>query len=134
MKNKIQNLFFKYKEQILYLIFGVLTTLANILVYAIMTDIFNFNYMFANICAWFFSVMFAYITNRKYVFESPNMGILEEMIKFFTSRVFTGILDMILMFVMVTNLYINDTIIKILVNVIVIVLNYILSKKLVFKR
>lgn len=63
----------------MYLVFGVLTTVVNIVVYYVVADCLKINYLIANIAAWFLSVLFAYVTNRKYVFESKSDHILKEM-------------------------------------------------------
>ena len=68
MKNIIQ----KNKEIIMYLVFGVLTTVVNIVVYYIFSNLLHMNYLFSNAMGWFLSVLFAYVTNRKYVFDSKN--------------------------------------------------------------
>ncbi len=129
----IVKLYRKYKEIINYLIFGVLTTLVNIVVYYIFADCFNVQYMISNLFAWFLSVLFAYITNRKYVFESKSESIFTEMVKFFGSRITTGVLDMVFMWLLISVLLFNGMISKIIVNVLVVIANYILSKLVVFK-
>ncbi len=123
----------KYKEIIMYLIFGVLTTAVNIGVYFISAELLHINYLISNGLAWFLSVLFAYLTNRKYVFESKSQDVLKEVISFFGSRLATGALDMALMWVFVYFNVVNDVIAKIEVNVIVVIMNYILSKLVVFK-
>ena len=115
----MKELLMKYKEIIMYLVFGVLTTVVNIVVYFLSAELLHINYLISNALAWFLSVLFAYITNRKYVFES--------------SRLATGILDMVLMWLFVYFNVVNDVIAKVIVNVIVVVLNYVLSKLVVFK-
>ena len=117
----MKELLMKYKEIIMYLVFGVLTTVVNIVVYFLSAELLHINYLISNALAWFLSVLFAYITNRKYVFESNSQNILKEAVSFFSSRLATGILDMVLMWLFV------------FVNVIVVVLNYVLSKLVVFK-
>ena len=124
----MKELLMKYKEIIMYLVFGVLTTVVNIVVYFL-----HINYLISNALAWFLSVLFAYITNRKYVFESSSQNILKEAVSFFSSRLATGILDMVLMWLFVYFNVVNDVIAKVIVNVIVVVLNYVLSKLVVFK-
>ena len=134
---KIKELYLKYKEIINYLIFGVLTTLVNIISYAIFTKVLKINYMISNIIAIFISILFAYVTNKIYVFESKNNGIkdiLKEIISFFTCRGATALMDMGLMFLTVSIMHLNDMLMKILVNIIVILLNYIFSKLIVFKK
>ena len=134
----IKNIYLKYKEIINYLIFGILTTIVSLLTYYLLVfTILNPNnaieLQIANIISWITCVTFAYITNRKYVFNSKDKNILKEIIKFYSSRLTTLFLDMIIMFIFVTKLELNDKIIKIIVQVLIIVLNYILSKILVFK-
>lgn len=130
MKNIIQ----KNKEIIMYLVFGVLTTVVNIVVYYIFSNLLHMNYLFSNAMAWFLSVLFAYVTNRKYVFDSKNNQIIKEAISFFGSRLATGIMDMVLMWLLLNFNIVNDVVAKVVVNVIVVILNYILSKLVVFKK
>ena len=132
-------LFSKYKEIILYLIFGVLTTIVSLLSYYLLTitilDPNNAFYLqIANILSWICAVLFAYITNRKYVFESKDKNKTKEIIKFVSSRIVTLILDMLIMGIGVSILNFNDKIMKIISQVVVIVLNYVLSKIFVFKK
>ena len=122
------------KELISYLIFGVLTTVVNIVVYYVFNTWLQVNYLVSNAIAWIASVLFAYITNRKYVFESKNTSMFNELVKFIGARLSTGIMDMILMWLLVDVLSMNSMFSKIIVNVLVIVLNYVLSKVFVFKK
>ena len=122
------------KELISYLIFGVLTTVVNIVVYYVFNTWLQVNYLVSNAIAWIASVLFAYITNRKYVFESENTSMINELVKFIGARLSTGIMDMILMWLLVDVLSMNSMVSKIVVNVLVIVLNYVLSKVFVFKK
>ncbi|MEG1990283.1 MAG: GtrA family protein [Clostridia bacterium] len=132
----IVNLIKKYKEVIIYLIFGLLTTLINILIYWILTKVLNIDYMISNNIAWCIAVLFAYVTNRKYVFDSKSKkkGIIKEIILFISARIFSLLFDNALMFIGITLLYMNDMIIKILANILVIIINYIMSKYIVFKK
>ena len=135
----MKELFNKYKEIIMYLIFGVLTTVISLIVYYALTyTILNPNnsiyLQIANILSWIAGVLFAYFTNRKYVFESKNENKLKEFISFVGSRVTTLILDMLIMGVGVSLLHGNDKILKLISQVLVIVGNYILSKLIVFKK
>ena len=122
------------KEVISYLIFGVLTTVVNIVVYYVFNTWLQVNYLVSNAIAWIASVLFAYITNRKYVFESKNTSMINELVKFIGARLSTGIMDMILMWLLVDVLSMNSMFSKIVVNVLVIILNYVLSKVFVFKK
>lgn len=124
----------KYKQLISYLIFGVLTTLVNIIVYYLFSSILNINYLISNGIAWIISVTFAYITNKLYVFESDNENVILELIKFYISRLTTGVIDIVLMWLFVVIFIVNDMYAKIIVNIIVIILNYIFSKFFIFKE
>lgn len=127
------------KEVIMYLIFGVLTTVVSLLVYygCIYTFLNPENAVqlqIANIISWIAGVAFAYITNRKFVFKSNESNQLKEISKFVTSRLATLFLDMIIMFIGVTCLHGNDKIVKLISQVLVIIGNYIFSKLFVFKK
>ena len=123
----------------MYLLFGVLTTVISLIVYYALTyTILNPNnsiyLQIANILSWIAGVLFAYFTNRKYVFESKNENKLKEFISFVGARVTTLILDMLIMGVGVSLLHGNDKILKLISQVLVIVGNYVLSKLIVFKK
>lgn len=136
-EEKFQKIFKKHREVILYLVFGVLTTLVSLVTYFLCTKLFldatnPIQLQIANVIAWIVSVLFAYVTNRKYVFQSHST-IGREMAKFYLSRVGTLAIDMLLMYVLVTVSGFGDGIAKIIVQVIVIVANYVFGKLLVFK-
>lgn len=122
------------KELLMYVIFGVLTTLVNIVVYYISAQLLGINYLISNIIAWFLSVLFAYVTNRQWVFESKSPDILKECILFFSGRIFSGAVDTVLMWLFIDVLTIGDMASKIIIQVIVVVLNYVISKWVVFKK
>ena len=126
------------KEIILYLIFGVLTTVVSLLTYYICTITFlNPNnaveIQIANIISWITCVTFAFFTNRKYVFESKE-DIKKEGIKFYISRLSALLIDVVMIFIFVSLLKVNDKIIKLVNQVIIIIFNYIASKVFVFKK
>ena len=127
------------KEVILYIVFGVLTTLVSLVTYKLCVVTFlnaenALQLQIANIIAWIVSVAFAYVTNRKFVFESENSNKLQEASKFVTSRIATLLMDMLIMFIGVTLLKFNDGIIKLISQVVIIVANYVFSKIFVFKK
>jgi len=122
------------KEITLYVLFGFFTTLVNIISYLILAKIFGINNLLSNIIAWFLSIVFAYITNRIYVFESKNENVLYEFILFIMGRGFSGIIDSLLFIVFVVWWMLDDVASKIVINIIVIILNYVLSKKIIFKE
>ena len=132
-------LYHKYEEIINYIIIGGLTTVVSLLVYYGLTyTIFDANValelQITNIISWISSVTFAYFTNRKFVFKPKNKITFKEAFDFYLSRISTLIIDMLLMYIFVTKLHFNDKIIKIIVQVIIIILNYVLSKLFVFKK
>lgn len=135
----MRKLFAKYHELILYIIFGVLTTLVNYIVYLL--GMFVLPEAYANVVstciAWVISVLFAYFTNRKWVFASKASGFapcLKECTAFFAARIFSGALDLAIMYAAVDVMGLDGRIIKLLSNVLVIIINYILSKFIVFKK
>ncbi len=135
--NKLLSLFLKYRETILYLFFGGLTTLINIASYWALTKIFYVDYMVATALAWLLSVLFAFVTNKLFVFDSKSLVatlVLKELVLFVGARLFSGALDMGMMYMFVDVLQVNDMVVKILSNIIVIVVNYILSKLIIFKK
>ena len=90
MLNKLLELYKKYKEIINYLIFGVLTTVVSIGTYALFTKLFSINYLVSNILSWILAVLFAFITNKLFVFESKSKDkkqVTKEMINFFFFRI-----------------------------------------------
>lgn len=134
---KIIQLLKKYKSVIMYLIFGVLTTLVNIIAYWLCAHIIGLATMPSTVIAWALAVLFAYVTNRKWVFDSQSVKtaeIIVECAKFFLARLATGVVDWLCMFVFVDILMQNDIIVKIAANIIVIVLNYVASKLIIFKK
>ena len=136
--NKIKELLIKYEEVIRYLIIGVLTTIVSLATYYIRTFTVldpkvSIQLQITNVISWIVSVTFAYFTNRKYVFKLKEKKNIKEASKFYLSRLSTLLLDMLLMQIFVIRLKFNDKIIKLIVQFVVIVLNYVLSKFLVFK-
>jgi putative flippase GtrA len=133
----IKILFVKYKKLILYVFFGVATTLINLLAYAVCTRVLNIHLLISTVLSWLISVLFAYITNRKYVFNSNNKtlkSILIECISFISCRLLTGAIDVTIMYVFAGILGYNDFIIKIVSNLFVIVSNYVVSRLFIFKE
>ena len=134
---KVKPLLYKYQDILLYGIFGVLTTLVNIVSYWLMAHPLKMGVMASTMLAWVFSVCFAYVTNRKWVFRSKASGtkaVVKELVSFFACRIATGVVDWACMFLFVEVLRFNDVVIKVLANILVIILNYIASKLLVFRQ
>lgn len=136
---QIKEIYKKNKEIVRYLIVGGMTTIVSLGVYygcvlSFLDPDVVVQLQMANILSWMASVTFAYFTNRIYVFESANKHKLKEALSFYGARIATLFLDMIFMFLMVTLLGINDKAAKILVQIIILVSNYILSKFFVFRK
>ncbi|MBJ7694910.1 hypothetical protein C6P08_07450 [Weissella confusa] len=135
MVEMVKDLLVKFRSQILYLFFGVLTTVVNIVVYALlrMTDMpVQVSYWLA----WFITVLVAYLTNRKWVFNSQASTpreCFDEIVKFYVARLATGVIGSGIMWIGVSWLHQNDMLWNIIQNVFVIVSNYVLSKLVIFK-
>lgn len=135
----INKMYQKHKEIILYLFFGILTTIIGVSLYYLLTFFFlnPNNYIelqIANIISWIISVLFAYLTNRVYVFKSDNQSKLQELSSFFTTRLITLLMDMVIMAVGVSLFKYNDRLVKIISQIIVIISNYLFSKLIVFNK
>lgn len=127
----------KNKEVILYLIFGVLTTLVNFIVYFTFKSVLGTEMLIANSFSWLFSVLFAYVTNRIWVFQSKAHGgkeITFELIKFVFYRGLSFILDMLSMLLLIEILHFNDFYAKLITQVIIVIANFLFSKWLIFKN
>ncbi|MBO1870224.1 GtrA family protein [Lachnoanaerobaculum sp. Marseille-Q4761] len=127
----------KYESVLLYLIFGVLTTFVNIVVYYILFNHVLLSNILSNGIAWVAAVIFAFITNKIWVFKSKTLEIeqvIKELIAFFSARLSTGLLDMAIMYVGVDLLKVNSIYSKIISGVVVVILNYIFSKLFIFRK
>lgn len=136
MPHILKEQFEKHREVIMYLVFGVLTTAVNYISYLLLARATSHT-VFSTAAAWALSVLFAYYTNRKWVFGSKASGprgVLGEMAAFFAARLFSGLLDIGIMFVFVDLWHYNDSAVKIASNVIVIALNYVFSKLFIFRK
>ena len=134
--DKLKALFIKYREVISYLFFGVLTTVVNYAVYLLAAPFFNTTTIPTAI-AWVLAVIFAYVTNRIFVFHSQAKGskaLLREILTFFGARVLSGILDVGFMWVFADYLGFNDKLMKLISNVFVVIFNYIASKLIIFRK
>lgn len=139
MWDKIKKLLVKYREIIMYVIFGVLTTVVSYVVFLLFTEVIviSNNTLPANILSNAAGIIFAYITNRKFVFESKAKGfvsVAKEAAKFVSGRLFTFVLDLAFVYVAVDILKGSGAIWKLVSNVVVIILNYLISKFLVFTK
>ncbi|WP_129597224.1 GtrA family protein [Anaerophilus nitritogenes] len=134
LKTKIKK-FEKYniKKITNYLVLGILTTGINIVVFTLCIKM-NIYYLWSNGIAFILAILFAYTTNKKWVFhkQSKQNNTFMELSKFLGCRVFTLILESILLFILITQMFFNPYRVKIFTNIIVIILNYGLSECFVF--
>lgn len=127
-------IYHKNEELWNYLIIGALTTVVSIGSYSIFSKLLKINYLISNVLSWIVSVIFAYFTNRWFVFHSKEKKKFKEFMAFISSRLLTLLLDSGLMIVGVDYLKIDDLVTKILVQIVIVIANYVLSKLIVFKK
>jgi putative flippase GtrA len=126
-----------YKMGILYLRFGVFKTVVNIISYYVAYNVFKIPNVASTVISWIIAVLFAFLTNKIFVFESKVKGfkaILREISAFFVCRLLTGVLDVAIMWISVDIMNWNSFYWKIISNILVIVLNFFASKRLIFKK
>lgn len=136
MFDKLKSLFEKYRELISYVFFGGLTTVVSWGSYFVLNEVFHAHYLVSQIVSWILAVLFAFVTNKKYVFEdkvSGNKGIFVQLIQFGASRLFSLVVETLLLILMVDMVKMNENLAKIVVSVVTVVLNYFTSKLFVFK-
>lgn len=135
---KIKNLYLKYKEIINYLIFGGLSTVVNFASYYVATRVIGIDEVVSSGISWFCAVLFAYITNKLFVFDSKTntfKAFIIEMITFFLARVVSGALCDVGTFALMVKVFkINDIIAKVVTQIMVIIVNYIFSKLVIFRK
>lgn len=134
---KIRMLIRKYYDILAYLVFGVLTTVVNYIVYLPCYNLLHLSAAVSNVIAWVAAVAFAYLTNKPFVFKSYDWSartVVPELTKFVGSRVVSGALETAIIFVTVDLLLWNGNVMKLVTSVLVVILNYVASKLLVFKK
>ena len=134
---KLKALMAKYRDVLVYLIFGVLTTAVNYIVYLPCYNVLGLSGSASNAIAWVGAVAFAYLTNKPFVFRSHDWSaktVIPELTKFVGCRIGSGVLETAIIFFTVDLLGWNGNVMKLLTSVLVVVLNYIGSKLLVFKK
>ncbi|MBO4835689.1 MAG: GtrA family protein [Lachnospiraceae bacterium] len=127
----------KYREIITYLFFGFVTTAVNYGVYALLVRGFHMDVVPANIIAWIVAMIVAFVTNKLWVFESKAHDfktLAKEFVEFAIARLITLGIETLLLWIFVDKLGANDLIMKIITNVIVVILNYIFSKFIIFRK
>lgn len=126
-----------HKSKIMYVFWGINTTMVNYGTYVFCSNILKIHYLLSNVISWCIAVSFAFIVNKFLVFKvlKTNINILwKETALFFVMRSFSGIFDIIMMYIGVEFYNLNDKFVKILLTIIIVVLNYIFSKNVVFKK
>ena len=137
MLKTIRNLIEKYWDLLSYLFFGVLTTLVNYVIYLPCYNVLGLSAVISNGIAWVVAVAFAYLTNKPFVFKSDDWSVktvVPELTKFVGCRIGSGLSETVILYFTVDLLGWNGNIWKLITNVLVVVLNYIGSKLLVFKK
>lgn len=127
----------KLWEVFIYLFFGVLTTIVNIAVHFTCLDVFGWHYMVATVVSWVVSILFAFVTNKRWVFHSKTETSIEwvmEFSKFVFYRLLSLVMDMGNMYVLIELIHTGDIVAKIFTQVLVVVANYVFSKFLIFTR
>lgn len=137
MTDKIKELFEKYREMIMYLLFGGLTTVVSFSVYYIFNKPLGVSALLSNIISWVASVTFAFITNKLFVFDSKDRSVekvAKEALSFYGCRLFSGFVETAFIWLTVDILGWNSMIMKLVVSVFVVIANYFFSKIFVFKK
>ena len=137
MISKIKALVQQYWEVLSYLIFGVLTTVVNYMVYLPVYNLLGLSAALSNAIAWVVAVAFAYLTNKPFVFKSYDWSaktVIPELTKFVGCRVASGAAETLILLVTVDLLHWNGNIWKLITSVLVVVMNYVASKLVVFKK
>ena len=117
-----------------YLIFGVLTTIISIGSFWLLIKFTTIEENVCNILSIAIGILAAYVLNREYVFESKEKNIFKEFTKFVMSRILSSLFDIIMFFIFATCLTLNEMVVKIVISICVVIINYVLSKLLVFKQ
>lgn len=133
----IRALIEKYYDILVYLVFGVLTTVVNYIVYLPCYNLLGLGAAVSNVIAWTVAVAFAYLTNKPFVFRSHDWSaktVVPELTKFVGSRIASGALETGIIYVTVDCLLWNGNIMKLVTSVLVVIMNYVASKLLVFRR
>lgn len=134
---KLLQLYERYHEAFSYVIFGGLTTVLNLVVFYTLNELIGMNYLFANLISIVISILFAYVVNKKYVFRVKSQSVKQvsrELLLFFLFRSGSLLVDMLAMVIMVEKLALDPNASKLITEIFVVVLNFIVSKFIVFKN
>ena len=136
MFKRLTAIYYRYRETVSYLFWGVMTTLVNYIAYFALTRGFSLNHLIANASAWLISVLFAFAVNKFFVFRSYGCSprtILIEFSEFCGARILSGLLETGMLYVFVDCLSFRDDVIKIIASIFVVILNYVFSKLIIFR-
>ena len=137
MTDAIRALLRKHRELISYVFWGVMTTAVNYVTYLLLTKGFHVYYLTSNVIAWTVSVLFAYFVNKLFVFQSRDWAwrvALRELWQMVASRIFSLGLETGILWLFVEKLLLNEFIVKLAANVLVVIVNYVLSKFIIFNK
>ena len=137
MWEKLISLLGKHRDILVYLVFGALTTAVNYLVYLPCYNVMHLSSALSNVIAWAAAVAFAYVTNKPFVFHSHDWSaktVIPELTKFIGTRLGSGALETLVLLIVVDILCMNGNLWKLLTSALVVVLNYIGSRLLVFRK
>ena len=123
-----------HKEKLLYLFFGFLTTVISIAIFAFFTEVLQIDSLISNIISWIFAVAFAFVTNRKWVFSKSGQSFIVDALYFYLARLTTLVFEEAVIFVFITLLDLNALVVKAASQITVIILNYLISKFVVFRK
>ena len=127
----------KHKELISYVFWGAATTAVNYCVYFLCTQLLQIQYLISNVLSWVAAVAFAFVVNKLFVFASKSWKagtVLPELWKFVSARILSGVMETGILLLFVELLKLPDGPVKIAAGVLVILLNYAVSKWLIFKK
>lgn len=135
--DKLRGLLRRHRELLSYVFWGIMTTAVNYASYLLLTRLLRVHYLAADVTAWVVSVLFAYFVNKLFVFRSRDWAwrvALRELWQMAASRLFSGALELGILWLFVDRLALNDGAVKLAANVVVVVVNYVLSKWVVFRK
>ncbi len=133
----MKRLFLRYQELISYVFWGGMTTVVNYAAYFLCTDVFHIHYLASNVIAWAAAVAFAFLVNKLLVFQSKSWArstVFRELWQFLSARILSGVLETAVLWIFVDFLHFSDDFVKIAASVLVVVLNYALSKWIIFRK
>lgn len=135
--DKLRALVLKYKGIILYLSFGVLTTVVSLGLYYLFQEVLCYSATVSNVISWVGAVLFAFLTNKPFVFGSHDWSpetLIPELTKFVGGRLASGLFETVLLFITVDLLSLHSMLMKLIASVFVVIANYVISKLFVFRN